>query len=290
MENLGQFLRQQREKHHLSIEEVAARTRIRLQYVQAMEENRFDQLPHQVSAKGFLRCYASALGLDGGDVLQRFMALQPPDTAPTVFTEEKPAPAYIHVKRVGSLPFYFRITAWIVGALLLAGIAFWMSGKASVLYRPPPSPRASTPEATVAEPVVEPTIETAIEVAQPLPPVTVTEAAPPPADESAEPPPEAAAVPAPPAPAPQTGDPSGALTLDLEAVEPSWVRVVIDGAQTDDVLLQAGQKMAWRARHGFLLTLGNAGGVRVYLNGQDMGPVGARGRVVRDIRLPPEVR
>jgi cytoskeletal protein RodZ len=283
MENLGQFLRQQREKHHLSIEEMALRTRIRLPYVQAMEENRFDQLPHQVSAKGFLRCYASALGLDGGDVLQRFIALQPPDVTPTAFTEEKPAPAYIHVKRVGSLPFYFWVAVWIVGILLIVGIGFWMTGMRPVLHRSPP-PTQDLSSSTRVEPVVE----TEVEATQTLPSVTVTEAAPQAENESAETNPEAAAIPTPPTPSSETLDPSKALTLDVESVEPSWVRVVIDGTRTEDVLLQAKQKMAWQARHRFSLTLGNAGGVRVYLNGQDVGALGARGRVVRDIRLPPE--
>jgi len=69
-------------------------------------------------------------------------------------------------------------------------------------------------------------------------------------------------------------------TLFLEAVEPSWVQVVIDDNETREALLQPNDTVRWRAKEKFLLTLGNAGGVRVQLDGKDLGPFGPTGEVV----------
>jgi cytoskeleton protein RodZ len=43
---------------------VAAETRIRTRYLQALEDERFELLPGSVYGKGFLRAYADYLGLE----------------------------------------------------------------------------------------------------------------------------------------------------------------------------------------------------------------------------------
>ncbi|MCA9501308.1 MAG: DUF4115 domain-containing protein, partial [Nitrospira sp.] len=48
-----------------------------------------------------------------------------------------------------------------------------------------------------------------------------------------------------------------------------------------------GQKSTWKANSQYLLTLGNAAGVVIRLNGELQGPFGKPGQVVRDIRLKP---
>jgi hypothetical protein len=77
----------------------------------------------------------------------------------------------------------------------------------------------------------------------------------------------------------------GTLTLDLEALELSWVVVQLDGGSPHEALLQPGERIRWTASDRFTVTLGNAGGVRVELNGKPQGPFGPRGKVVRDIVL-----
>lgn len=75
------------------------------------------------------------------------------------------------------------------------------------------------------------------------------------------------------------------LVLDLEALELSWVVVQVDGASPHEALLRAGERIRWKARNRFTITLGNAGGVRVELNGKPQGPFGPTGKVARDIVL-----
>ncbi|MGH8007480.1 MAG: RodZ domain-containing protein [Candidatus Binatia bacterium] len=75
--------------------------------------------------------------------------------------------------------------------------------------------------------------------------------------------------------------------LKVRAKEKTWLRVSIDGQQPPkDVLLEPGQETEWSAQQGFVLTLGNAGGIHITLDGEDLPPPGKPGQVIRDLRLP----
>lgn len=72
MESVGEFFRQVRETKGLTVDEVASKTRIRADFVKALEEGNFAKLPDQVFARGFVRSYARSLGLDEEDAIHRF--------------------------------------------------------------------------------------------------------------------------------------------------------------------------------------------------------------------------
>ena len=67
-EEAGAALRQEREKRHISLEEVANQLKISPRQLKALEEGDVDSLPHQAYAKGFIRSYASWLGLNPSDL------------------------------------------------------------------------------------------------------------------------------------------------------------------------------------------------------------------------------
>ena len=73
MEPLGEFLKQAREKKGLSLEQIASQTRIQENHLHALESEDFANLPAKVFAKGFVRSYAKALGLDEEEALQCFL-------------------------------------------------------------------------------------------------------------------------------------------------------------------------------------------------------------------------
>jgi len=70
----GADLRLARERVGWSLPEIAAVLRIRPLYLAALEEGRIDELPGNAYALGFLRTYASALGLDPNEIARRFKA------------------------------------------------------------------------------------------------------------------------------------------------------------------------------------------------------------------------
>ena len=65
MFEIGNSLREARLRQHLDFPEVELATKIRGEYLRALEDEAFDVLPAQTYVKGFLRTYADYLGLDG---------------------------------------------------------------------------------------------------------------------------------------------------------------------------------------------------------------------------------
>ena len=61
----GSFLKRYRESRGVELKEIAERTRIGARSLQAVEEERFDDLPDaRVYVRGFVRCLAEEIGLD----------------------------------------------------------------------------------------------------------------------------------------------------------------------------------------------------------------------------------
>ena len=69
MGELGDLLRQSREQLGLTLDDIQASTHIKSSHLEALEEERFDDLPNLVVRRGFLRNYASVLNLDPNYVL-----------------------------------------------------------------------------------------------------------------------------------------------------------------------------------------------------------------------------
>jgi cytoskeleton protein RodZ len=62
---IGETLREARNRRKVDLSEVEAATRIRIRYLRAIEAEEWDVLPGDVYVRGFIRTYASYLGLDG---------------------------------------------------------------------------------------------------------------------------------------------------------------------------------------------------------------------------------
>jgi cytoskeletal protein RodZ len=71
-DTLGSFLRQQRERHRMSAAELSRVTRIPKSSIEAIESDRFDELPGEVFVRGFLKAYAQAVSVLPAEVLARY--------------------------------------------------------------------------------------------------------------------------------------------------------------------------------------------------------------------------
>lgn len=69
---LGGMLRETRSAFKRELSDVAAELRIRLVYLEAIEEGRLDRLPGPAYASGFVRAYGDYLGLNGEDLVNKF--------------------------------------------------------------------------------------------------------------------------------------------------------------------------------------------------------------------------
>lgn len=85
---------------------------------------------------------------------------------------------------------------------------------------------------------------------------------------------------------PELPSSSEAIALVLEFDEPSWIEISADGAKIFGGLVTAGESRRFEAQRDFRVTLGNAGGVRVSVDGRPGERLGRSGEVVRNVILP----
>ena len=95
------------------------------------------------------------------------------------------------------------------------------------------------------------------------------------------------------APAAATTEPAAARVpservLVMRATDTTWVRVQPDGAGPVEETLAPGTMREWRSPGRFHITVGNAGGVELELDGRALPALGAPGQVVRDATVPGE--
>ena len=294
MESVGEFFKQVRETKGLTIDEVASKTRIRTDFLKALEDGNFAILPDQVFAKGFVRTYARSLGLDEEDAMHRFTQ------SAGAFYDKQEERERLRLRQAEDerrRKANRKTLVLALGVALLVMILLLSREQSTLLFSKgttvPPPIVATTPgpDTTVAlENAREEVKEAANPQATPdIPPIAeeleVSEIPEEPADESAT---ETLTAPA--------SLPSSSLTevvmgkplvLDLEALELTWVVVQIDGGSPHEALLRAGERVTWQGSEQFTLTLGNAGGVKVELNGEPKGPFGPSGSVAREIVIKP---
>jgi transcriptional regulator with XRE-family HTH domain len=98
MFEFGSSLREARVRRGVELAQVAAETRIRRRYLQALEEERFELLPGSVYARGFLRAYADYLGLDSqlfvDEYNARFSTDETPPAPPQLKLRTRPLRRY----------------------------------------------------------------------------------------------------------------------------------------------------------------------------------------------------
>ena len=132
---LGQMLSEAREARGLTLEQVERDTRIVRRYLVALEQEDLDVFPAEVYARGFLRSYASYLGLNPAELVALLPGQAPPEPPPPVITrapvaEDEPLDAQAAPHRrlpVPSAPPWLgpvgAALTLIVAAALLAGFA-----------------------------------------------------------------------------------------------------------------------------------------------------------------------
>jgi cytoskeleton protein RodZ len=131
--SIGEALRSAREAQGKSVEDAAAATRIRSSYLEALEQEHFEQLGGNVYAKGFLRSYANFLGVDPAPLLEAYRAQERPD-APLF----EHAPTAIRGQASGR-----RGPTWLTVAIVCVSIILVVSLWS--LLRPSPDPTDAQP-------------------------------------------------------------------------------------------------------------------------------------------------
>ena len=247
---LGDVLRESREQLGLSMDDVEASTRIKRAFLEALEAEDFDQLPNYVSARGFLRNYASVLKLDVDYVLE----LYDKEIGHEATGRAARAGGEVKLKSIPMTPpsrfspdllIGFLMLTALVGIILLFIYQRYLLPLEMVSPDAVPSPSS---EAAIALPTPTP-----LPTDTPTPTITPT-------------------------PLYYTG-----VTVELVIKEESWVQVLVDEAKSYEGILQVGEQRHWTGDRQVAVRAGNAGGVEIIVNGESMGLMGQPGQVVDQV-------
>ena len=120
---MGARLREARVHKRLTLQQVEDDTKIRVKYLQAMESDEFDTLPDPTYAKGFLRSYATYLGLDPKLFIDEYRSRYRPPTDRDPFAGSSAlAPRSHPHRRSGGLAFVALLAVLIFVVLYIYGL------------------------------------------------------------------------------------------------------------------------------------------------------------------------
>src|SRR5262245_5811352 len=269
MASAGSHLHALRERHGVSLEELAQSTRISQRFLEALEADEFAALPAGPFAKGFIRSYCQALNEPSEEPLALYEAAT---TKPVPRRASPPPPR----KRRSLAPVLVSLALLVILGAALMAVTLVLRGSRGT------APRADAPEQVDSGPGLP------AHVARP------------PASEPASAP-AAASAPAPareaPAPAagpdrrmPSTKSVGAPYRLVARASDSTWIRVRMEGGRTTEETIPAGEMREWISNRPFELRIGNAGGLSLELNGQALPPLGARGTVIMHLVVPGEAQ
>jgi len=92
--SFGNRLRQQREERKIALEDISAKTKIKVALLEGLEADDLSRWPQGIFRRAYIRAYAQAIGLDPDTLLQQFVALypEPPEEQPLVAPESPKRP------------------------------------------------------------------------------------------------------------------------------------------------------------------------------------------------------
>ncbi|MBI5286371.1 MAG: helix-turn-helix domain-containing protein [Deltaproteobacteria bacterium] len=252
MESPGSYLKREREIRGITLEDISNITKINLRMLRALEEDDINTLPAPTFVKGFIRAYCKYVGLDGEDAVLRYEQFLKTREEETQAGSKKDVPSK-------NKPSLITIAIAFLTLILTSGIYIVFSNKGAERLSEDNSVESRAVEPAGAkngsEARLADTREVFTQEVELHPSITEGDVK----DKTVE--------------------------LSLLARRITWVQVTVDNGKTFDALLREGEKASWEAKEGFVLVVGNAGGVDVTFDGKPLGKLGEEGQVVR-LKLP----
>jgi cytoskeletal protein RodZ len=257
----GAVLRRCREFHGITLEEASETTKIGISHLKALEDDQIREFANQAYLKGFLRIYATYLGLNSDDVARMYEKL-------FVSQGEKPNPSVISPAPARPPRRLISLKKILFPAILLALILI----TATFIKRPPPPfVRPPLPTAEISPQLQKEAVE--IEQSTILSNKTEQDI---PATKAEKPPvelPDSERM----VPVKRSADAAKGFILKIKVTQNGTLTATIDGSSSQQYELTIGDVIEWKAEKKVALELSNAGGVDVELNGKPyklLGPPG----------------
>ena len=260
MTEISRRLRAAREKAGLSIEDIAATTKIRRIALQAIERGEFERLPGDFYARAFLKTYAREVHVPPDEIIReydaaRFMAQPRPQLVTAGrdrVAQAGPADAASHEAEVPPVWLSMLLNPRTGRALIaIAAVLLMMN-----FFRSRPAEKRTVEAGAVGTSGV-------VEAAAVTPATTPS-----------------------PAP-PQPEAPPDKLILEIRPAAPIWVAGAADGNRVLYRVLAAGEHVTVEARNDLAFRIGNAAAFTYAINGRPGKPLGAPDQV-REFRITRE--
>jgi cytoskeletal protein RodZ len=265
MPTVGRILASERIRQGLDVNSVAEITKITPRALRAIEADDFEQLPGLMFARNFVRQYAQALKLDGAAAVEQFnreQSMAEPDLsalakAPAIHVPGMSRPVWRRVLDENTVSAFFTLVLTLAacgGAFY--GFQYWRARHAAQTAQQAssqPGPAKVESKAAPPDPAQQPPAQTNSE----SPAVTPTDA-------------DSAAADAP--------SPAN-VHVAVEATEPCWARVTVDGKTLFTGTLTPGDAKMFDGAANVSIRAGNAGALAIKLNGNDVPAIGPKGQI-----------
>jgi cytoskeleton protein RodZ len=281
VENFGSYLKHERELRGVPLEEISGATKIHIRFLQALEDNQFDELPGEVFIKGYIRSYANIIGSDVEEMLNIYeesVGNKTENNSDSVSPSNTSAKTFLGFALIG-----------LIILALIFGVRFLISSKNNPSVKnaelnekqnaKPPSPlpikalEDKTPlviedkllkESDVPAPEQSETLITELDSFKQKPDIENQVNSLAPIDNESQPVFEKP------------------LKLTIKVKSNSWFNMTIDDFREEDFILSAGEEKSYWGNNVFRLTIGNKQGTKIILNGKNIVIPESKENVVKD--------
>ena len=252
---IGEALAEARRKLGKSIKEVELDTKIRGKYIEALERDDFDCLPGEIYCRGFIKTYASYLGLDAEPLVQQYKGLHVPKDEYDISTVS----SNMRIAQQQRPKWFKPAIVLGVAAVIFVSLIAWgarvsnISDEQRVVVRDIKT--RSTTETTVASATTDTTVKkgaAATSAADGDSSKTTTSSTTATTEKNGK------------------GDGKIDVTVKLTGIQDggSWVRVTVDGEKAFEGIIEDGKTKLFEGDERVKVRVGNVSALEVMLNGK----------------------
>jgi len=244
--SFGRYLQTFRIESGKSLEDVSKETKIGVHYLIAIENEQLDRLPQEVFVKGFLRSYSRAVNADGNEAVRRYLACIQ-TSGNTVKPENE--------SKKTDVRFWKRIL--LLSGIFLLIIIISVALISSISDTPESVDKIVGDDKTGRHRALNKETGTTDKAPEDKSEFNHTD----------------------------SGNIAGELSLEISAIKDTWIKVIIDEQNPKEYLLNSGDLLELKASKGYNLLLGDAGAIRLNINGRPIDIPRESGRAA-NIQIP----
>ena len=252
MGRIGETLREARERKNLTLKDAEEATKIRLKYLQDLENENFENLPGRAYAIGFLKTYAKYLQIEDQALVEEFKAKNRSDE----YIQNQRSKSNVNRKieiniqpgRIHRLLLIGLVIVLLIGTNFLYN---YLDNKNTIDQREDLKPEVIVEEPNQNEEVSpQPSDEGGIDQGLPdLPGNNIDKI-------------------------------QVSVKISEEENSKCWINVVADDKNIFSGTLTSGEEKSFEANDKLEIKLGNAGVAYIVANGEELGTLGSKGSVV----------